>query len=199
MELIASSAVIFIMVMDPLGNVPLFLTALRHTEANRRRKIIMRELLIALAVMLLFLLGGRQFLAMFQLGGPALSVAGGVILMLIALRMIFPTAEKNLSEPVDDEPFIVPLAVPYLAGPSLLALEVVLITSNPGAWPWYLVALVIAWAISAVVLFYSYWLHKLVGEKALVATERLMGMVLVIIATQMALGGIGDFFGIPHP
>ncbi len=196
-ELIVSSAVVFALIMDPLGNVPLFLTALRSTAPERRRRVIVRELLIALVVMLVFLFGGRAFLDLFDIESSALTVGGGVILMLIALRMIFPTPERSLREPSpDDEPFIVPLAVPYFAGPSLLAMEVVVVSGNPAALTSYLVALILAWLVSAVVLYFSQGLHRVVGEKALVAVERLMGMVLVIIATQMTLSGIAEFFAV---
>lgn len=182
------------MIMDPLGNVPLFLAALRNTRPERRRRVVVRELLIALAVMLVFLFGGGLFMRLFNLDGSALSVAGGMILMLIALRMIFPTPERSLRERSDHEPFIVPLAVPYVAGPSLLAMLIVLVSSNPEALGSYLIAMVLAWLVSAVVLYFGGGLHRLLGEKALVAVERLMGMVLVIIATQMILDGLADFF-----
>lgn len=195
MDLIVSSAVIFVMIMDPMGNVPLFLTALKNTAPQRRRRVIVRELLIALGFMLVFLFGGQRFMELFRIDSSALSVAGGVILLLIALRMIFPTPQYNLREPVRvDEPFIVPLAVPYLAGPSLLAMIIVLVSQDPGALPWYLISLVLAWFLTAVVLFFSNGLHRILGENTLVAVERLMGMVLVIIATQMMLTGIAEFF-----
>lgn len=196
-ELVVSSAVVFVLIMDPLGNVPLFLTALRHTAPERRRRIVVRELLIALVVMLIFLFGGNAFMELFHVETPALAVAGGIILLLIALRMIFPTPERNLREASpDDEPFIVPLAVPYVAGPSLLAMEIVLVSGNPEALTSYLVGLVLAWLVTAVVLFFSHGLHRMLGEKVLVAVERLMGMVLVIVATQMGLEGIAAFFGL---
>lgn len=197
MALILSSAVMFVLIMDPLGNVPLFLTAMRTVSPERRRWVIIRELLIALVIMVLFLFGGQLFMRAFAIDQAALTVAGGIILMLIALRMIFPTAEKNLSEVVLGEPFIVPMAVPYVAGPSLLAIEVVLTSKNPDGLPYYLAALVLAWFISAVVLYFSHGLNRLIGEKVMVAVERLMGMVLVIIATQMTLSGIQEFFLAP--
>lgn len=197
MELIVSSTVIFIMIMDPFGNVPLFLAALRHTEPARRRRVIVRELLIALVVMLVFLFGGQGFMRLFQIDPAALTVAGGVILMLIALRMIFPTPERSLREPVtEDEPFIVPLAVPYVAGPSLLAMIIVLVSQNPEHLPWYLIALVTAWLLTSVVLYFSAALQRVLGDKTLMAVERLMGMVLVIIATQMTLEGIAQFYAL---
>nr|WP_255698202.1 MarC family protein [Tessaracoccus sp. ZS01] len=185
----------FFLVMDPLGNVPLFLTALRNTPEERRQWVILRELLIALAVMVAFLFAGRSLLDLLNIGNAALETAGGVILLLIAIRMVFPTAERNLREPhTDDEPFIVPLAVPYVAGPSLLAVEVVLISQNPADWPIFLGALILAWSVTAGILYLSGFLRRVVGDKTLIAIERLMGMILVILAVQMMLGGIKAFF-----
>lgn len=190
-----SAALTFLLVMDPLGNVPLFLAALRHTAPERRARVILREVLIALVIMLVFLGLGRFLLDLLHVWQEALTVAGGVILLLIAVRMVFPTEMRNLHEPVSGEPFIVPLAVPYLAGPSLLATEILVVSSGaPGMWPWWLLALVLAWAISAGVLLSAGWLQRFVGDRTLVAIERLMGMVLVMIAVQMMLDGLRDFF-----
>lgn len=190
-----SAALTFLLVMDPLGNVPLFLTALRHTAPERRVRVLARELLIALAIMLLFLAAGRAMLSVLHVSQEALTVAGGVILLLIAVRMIFPTNESNLQEVVHGEPFIVPLAVPYIAGPSLLATEILIVSSGrPGQWPLWLAALLAAWAVSAVVLLSAGWLQRYLGEKALTAIERLMGMVLVMIGVQMLMTGIHDFW-----
>lgn len=195
--MIISSALVFFLVLDPFGNLPLFLTALSRTAPERRKKVIVREQLIALAIMLAFLFGGQRFLQLFHISAPALSVGGGMILLLIALRMVFPTPDRSLKEPSpEDEPFIVPLAVPYLAGPSLLAMEIVMVSGNPDGLPSYLIALLVSWLVSAIVLYFSEGLVRVVGAKALVAVERLMGMVLVIVATQMSLEGIAHFFSI---
>ncbi|MGA4669040.1 MarC family protein [Propionibacteriaceae bacterium Y1923] len=189
-----SAALTFLLVMDPLGNVPLFLAALRNTAPERRVRVILRELLIALGIMLVFLFSGRFLLNLLHVSQEALMVSGGVILLLIAVRMVFPTPEKNLHEPVNGEPFIVPLAVPYLAGPSLLATLILVSNSGPAThWPWWLLALGVAWLVSAVVLLSAGWLQRFVGERALVATERLMGMVLVMIGVQMMLEGLKAF------
>lgn len=190
-----SAALTFLLVMDPLGNVPLFLAALRHTAPERRVRVILRELLIALVIMLIFMASGRLLLGLLHVSQEALMVAGGVILSLIAVRMVFPTPQSNLHEPVSGEPFIVPLAVPYVAGPSLLATEILVVSSAPaGMWPWGLLALLVAWAVSAVVLLSAGWLQRFVGDRALVATERLMGMVLIMISVQMMLDGFKAFF-----
>lgn len=194
-DLINFAATLFL-VMDPLGNIPLFLTALRPVDPKRRQFVILRELMIALAIMVIFLFLGGQFLNILHVTQPALSAAGGTILLIIAIRMMFPSPLTPIAERIDDEPFIVPLAVPYTAGPSVLATEVIFINQAPHRWPALLGALVIAWLASAVILYASGHLHKILGEKTLTAIERLMGMILVIISMQMLLGGIKEFFGI---
>ena len=195
MDVMLSSALTFLLVMDPLGNVPLFLSALRHTSHERRQWVILRECLIALALMVLFLFVGEGLLDLLHVDGPALTAAGGVILLLIAIRMVFPTPERNLKEPdLQEEPFIVPLAVPYVAGPSLLAVIVVLVSQTPTQWPWFLGGMVISWLLTTVTLYFSGFLQRVVGERVLIAVERLMGMILVILSVQMTFDGVKAFF-----
>lgn len=195
MEVLVSSAFTFVIVMDPLGNVPLFLSALRQTEPRRVQWVILRECLIALALMVTFLFAGSTLLTLLGVEEAALKAAGGVILLLIAIRMVFPTPEKSIKvEATHDEPFIVPLAVPYVAGPSLLAVIVVLVSQTPSAWPWFLGGLVAAWIITTVVLYFSGFLQRALGRRALEAVERLMGMILVILGVQMTFAGIKEFF-----
>jgi MarC family membrane protein len=187
---VVSAAVLLFLVMDPLGNVPFFLTALRHVEPARQGRVIVRELLIALGVLVFFLFAGRYILLVLHISEPALTLAGGVILFLIALRMIFPSAEKPLHEDVDGEPFIVPLAIPYVAGPSALATELLLMSREPGRWPEWLLALVLAWAAASVIIYFASGLRHVLGRKGLIAVERLMGMVLVTVSIQMLLTGV---------
>ena len=195
MALMLSSFVTFLLVMDPLGNAPLFLTSLQRTKPERRQWVILRECLIALGVMVAFLFLGRTMLSVLHIDDAALQAAGGVILLLISIRMVFPTPERNLAEPMThDEPFIVPLAVPYIAGPSLLAVIVVLVSQDADNWPWFLGGLVLAWLVTAVTLYFSGFLQRVVGTRALVAVERLMGMILVIMAVQMMFDGTKAFF-----
>lgn len=190
-----SAATLLFLVMDPVGNVPMFLTALRKVAPARKQRVILRELLIALAIMVVFLFAGRGLLAYLHVSREALTASGGVILLLIALKMMFPTNEANLEEPVPgDEPFVVPLAVPYTAGPSVLATEILLMSQDPSRWYLWLGALLLAWLASAVILYCSGYLERMLGERVLIAMERLMGMILVLLATQMLLSGIKDFF-----
>jgi multiple antibiotic resistance protein len=188
-----SAAVLLFFVMDPLGNVPLFLSALRHVQPSRYRLVIIRELLIALAILVLFLFTGRYLLQLLHVSGAALTAGGGIILLLIALRMIFPTRDRSLREEVAGEPFVVPLAVPYTAGPSLFATELLFMCSEPHRWPVWLGAVTLAWLASAVILYFASGLRKLLGDRGLTAVERLMGMLLVIVAVEMLMKGIADY------
>lgn len=188
-----SAAVLLFFVMDPLGNVPMFLTALRHVEPRRQRKVIVRELLIALGVLVVFLFAGRGLLALLHVSAPALTTAGGVILLLIALRMIFPAPERSLREDVHEEPFVVPLAIPYTAGPSTLATELLLMSQEPARWPTWLAAVLLAWLATSVILYFASGLRRILGERGLTAMERLMGMLLITVAIEMLMSGVREF------
>lgn len=190
-----SSAVLLFFVMDPLGNVPLFLSALRHVDPARYRPVIVRELTIALAILVVFLFAGRYLLGLLHVSAAALTTGGGIVLLLIALRMIFPSHERSLREEVEGEPFVVPLAVPYTAGPSTLATELLLMSREPERWPVWLGAVALAWLASAVILYFAGSLRKVLGERGLTAMERLMGMLLVIVAVEMLMSGIAEYLG----
>jgi len=192
---LASAFVLLVLVVDPFGNVPFFVAALKDVDPDRRRRVIVRELLIAYAVMVLFLFAGQPFLKILGISGPALTIAGGVILFLIALRMIFPRRGQSAQEEIEGEPFIVPLAIPYVAGPSVLAVEMLLMSENPSNWPIWLVAVTAAWAVTSVVVFFGSQVAERLGPRGLIAIERLMGMILVAIAIQMFLTGADSYFG----
>jgi MarC family membrane protein len=188
-----SAAVLLFFVMDPLGNVPLFLAALRHVDPARSRTVIVRELVIALVVMVVFLFLGRPVLELLHVSPAALTAGGGFILLLIALRMIFPSSEHSLREEADEEPFVVPLAVPYTAGPGLLATELLFMTREPDRWPVWLGAVGLAWLASAIILYYSSNLRTLLGDRGLTAVERLMGMLLVVVGVEMLMAGVAQY------
>lgn len=190
---IASAALLLFLVIDPLGNVPFFISAMKTVPAARQRWVMVRELLIALAVLVLFLFAGQPILGLLHISEPALTLAGGVILFLIALRMIFPSQDHKLGEEVGGEPFIVPLAIPYTAGPSALATELLLMSREPGRWPEWLFAVFAAWLAASLIILFAASFRRFLGEKGLIAMERLMGMVLVTVAIQMVMSGIALF------
>jgi multiple antibiotic resistance protein len=175
--------------MDPLGNVPIFLSVLKDVRPERRRRVLIREVLFAYMVLLFFFFLGRYFLVFLGLQPETISIAGGIVLFLIALRMIFPLERHVLAGAPEGEPFIVPLAIPLVAGPSTLA-AVLLLRSGSDTTVELLVAVTIAWALSAAILLSSNLLYKLLRERGLVAVERLMGMLLVMVAVQMFMNGV---------
>jgi MarC family membrane protein len=189
-----SATILLFLVIDPLGNIPFFLTALKRVEPHRQNRVIIRELVIAYVVMVIFLFAGRPLLDVLNISEPALTIAGGVILFLIALRMVFPPP-RSTQEELEGEPFIVPLAIPYVAGPSVLATELLLMSREPARWGNWLIALSLAWAATAVILMQASRVRAILGQRGMIAIERLMGMVLVAIAMQMFLSGVERYIG----
>lgn len=188
-----SAAVLLFFVMDPLGNIPLYLSALQAVEPERRRWVTVRELFFALGILIGFLFFGTSLLNALSISPPALRTAGGIVLMLIAIRMIFPTDQANLREEVREEPFVFPLAVPYTAGPSAMATELLLMSTQPERWPVWVAAILLAWVPAAIILCMAADLRRLIGDRGLKAMERLMGMLLVTVAVEMMMDGIGQY------
>ena len=188
-----SAFITLFLVMDPVGNVPLFLSVLQDVDSKRRQRVVARELLIALVALLAFLFGGSALLELLNLRQESISIAGAIILFLIAIRMIFPSPYGLMGETPDGEPFVVPLAIPAVAGPSAFAISMLLVTSDPSRMLDWSIALVAAWAATAVILMAAPLLLRALGHRGLIAMERLMGMILVIIAVQMFFDGIQAF------
>lgn len=190
---IAVAAVTLFLIMDPLGNMPVFNAVLSRVDPARRPAIVARELVIALAVLLGFLFTGNAILGFLGLSQPSLSIAGGVLLFIISLRMILPGRYEPVADVEKEDPFIVPLAVPLIAGPSTIAVLLLLSSTRPGQIVDWVLALLLAWAGATVLLVASPKLLAVLGTRGSRALERLMGMILVIIATQMLLDGIREF------
>lgn len=188
-----SAALLLFLVMDPLGNVPLFLSVLKNMTPARRRVVLARELLIALGALLVFLYGGRWILAALHLQQESVSIAGGIVLFLIGVRMIFPPLEGLFGPVQGGEPLIVPLAIPAIAGPSTMAMLMLLGHQHPGRTVDWTIALLAAWLGTAIVLFGSTALYRWLGDSVLQALEKLMGMLLVAVSVQMLLDGIATF------
>lgn len=179
--------------MDPLGNIPLFLSILKSVPAAKRKRIILRESCIALVILVLFLLFGQYILEAMHISQPALAIAGGIILFLISIKMIFPSNGHDDQQKAAVEPFIVPLAVPLIAGPSTMTMVMLLASQAPYNIPRWLLALFVAWLITTTILVFADFLRKILGERGLIAIERLMGMVLTTMAVQMFLTGFEQF------
>ncbi len=185
-----SAGILLFLIMDPLGNIPLFLSLLKNVAPHRRRLVLIRELIIALVVLFVFLFGGKYLLEALQLKAESVSIAGGIVLFLIGIRMIFPPKDGIFGGDVDAEPFIVPMAIPAVAGPSTMAAVMLLANSNPGRTVDWSIALFLAWLATSILLVSSTYLYRWLGHRVLMALERLMGMLLVALSVQMFLDGV---------
>lgn len=178
------------LLMDPIGNIPLYVSILKDIDPARQRKIILRELLIALGIIVLFSFLGNYILRLLHVSQETIMISGGIILFLIAIRMIFPNASgsSSLGHSEHGEPFIVPLAIPLVAGPSVLA--AVMIYANHESH-WTMVGSIIsAWIVTFIILIASPFLKKVLGVRCITAGERLMGLLLTLIAVQMFVEGV---------
>ncbi|CAL4043682.1 YhgN family NAAT transporter [Buchnera aphidicola] len=192
---IISATILLILIMDPLGNLPIFMSVLKNIESNRRRIVLIREMIISLIIMLLFLFAGERILSALNLRTETVSISGGIILFLIAVKMIFPSEEETNNIIIsDEEPFLVPLAMPLIAGPSLLATLILLSHQYPNKILYLSGALIIAWSVTVIILLSSELFLRLFSKKGVSALERLMGLVLIMLSTQMFLDGIQSWF-----
>lgn len=180
------------LLMDPIGNIPVYIAVLKDIDPSRQRRIIIRELIIALAIIILFTFLGEYLLDILKVGQETILISGGIILFIIALKMIFPSGKSYGMEGFEQgEPFIVPLAIPLVAGPSVLA--AVMIYSHRESTPLLIGSICIAWAITTLILFTAPFLKKILGSRGITACERLMGLLLTLMSIQMFLEGLTLF------
>lgn len=193
-----ATVVLLMILLDPLGNIPLLISLLRPLEPTRRQRIVLRENAIAALLLIIFVFIGDWLLSALRLSAPALEISGGLILFLIAVRMVFPAASNHHEDDAsrESEPLIVPIAVPMIAGPAALA--TVLLTSRQEPQVLSLIgAILVAIVINTLVLLAGERLARLFGKPGLAAMERLMGLVLTTMAVQMLISGIKAAFLLP--
>ena len=188
-----SNAVLLFFVIDPFGLIPLYAALLVRVRPERRMRILVRELLIALAALIVFLFAGKYLLSLLHISESALAIAGALILFLIALPMVFPSIKLSMETEGSAEPLIVPLATPLFAGPSALTL-VMLIGSGSGRWPEGVLTVLAAWLAASCVLLLGNAIAARIGRRGLIALERLMGMFLVAMSVEMLLSGLTEYF-----
>lgn len=191
---VLSIAFALFLLMDSIGNIPIFVSILKNVDPKRQRTIIIRELIIALVIIVIFYFIGETLLSFLSVKMPTIMISGGIILFLIAIKMIFPTKQDAHADPhLDSEPFIVPLATPLVAGPAVLAAVMLYSGQHTHSSITILTAIVVAWGASFLILLSSSLWRKLLGERGLVACERFMGLILTLIAVQMFLQGVEMF------
>lgn len=190
-----SAAILLVLVLDPFGNIPLVISALSRVPRERHARVVLRECVFAYVILLAFMAGGRTFMQWLQLSDVSLSIAGGIILFLIALRMVFAHPDGIFGDMRDGEPFLVPLAVPAIAGPSALATVMLMASRDPVHLGTWVLAVSVAMGVTTVVLLGASRLQAALGDRAIAAFERLMGLVLTAVAVQMLLNGVQTFVG----
>lgn len=192
MDWLISSVITLCLIMDPFGNIPLFISALKKVAPERRKIVLIRELGIAVLIMLVFLFVGDWFMRAFGIHSFSMSIAGGIILFIISAKLVFGNDTEPTSDPKDEEPFVVPLAIPLVAGPAVLSM-IMILSAQHGNKLDTLWAILAASLFNSVVLMLSFPISKLLGKRGLVAIERLSGMILVLMSVNMIMGGISEF------
>ncbi len=185
-----SIAFFLFLLMDAVGNIPLYISVLKKFSPTRQRIIILREMLVALGLIIAFLFMGDALLNILNISDEAVQIAGGIILLIICLQMVFPKEDRH--EKIEEEPFIVPLAIPFIAGPAILAAVIIYARQHVG-FSIMVVAIILAWIPSLIILLGASYLKHILGNKGIAAIEKLMGLLLTLIAVQMFLTGIHTF------
>ena len=189
-----SAFILLLLVLDPFGSLPVFISILGSVDPGRRTRVAVREAAIAFAVLVVYMVAGQGFLTLMRLSERSLEVAGGVILIIIAIRMIFGGGEIYGADTRGREPFIFPLAVPLLAGPSAMATVLLLASRQPEHLVQWIGALTAAMAVSGMVLLGADRIRRALGTQMVAAVEKLMGLVLTAVATEMILAGLKRYF-----
>lgn len=183
-----SMALSLFLLIDPIGNIPFFISALKGVPSHKHLKIIVRELIIALGIMIIFNYLGDYLLSSLNINPYSVLISGGIILFLLSLKMIFPDENNSfIKYSPEKEPFIVPLAVPLIAGPAVLAAIMLYSRQNEIN---SVLAILFAWIFSTLILVFSPFLHRILGKRGIIACERLMGLILIMVSIQMFLGGM---------
>lgn len=198
MQEFLSTVILLFIVIDPVGLAPMVQGMLKKYTPDKQKAILKRELIVALGLLLLFFFSGKFLLTLLGLEPATLNISGGILLFLVALGMVFPAKDMFSSAgrtPGQDEPFIVPIAMPLMAGPSSLAIIMLHASQSPDSVSQmtYAAAIVTAWFFSGVVLFLAQKFLRLLGDKGTIALERMMGMILIMISVQMFMNGLAAY------
>lgn len=194
MDLI-SAIILLVIVTDPLGNLPIVMTCLEGTK--RPYRFITREVILATIVLLAALFLGPALLRLLHLSEEALRLAGGIVLFLIAIKLIFPTDTSWMGVKKGEEPILFPLAVPLVAGPSAVATVMLFAAQYPQRMGIWVIAILVTMAVSLVAFFFAPAVNRIVGHRGLSAFQRLMGMLLTVIAVQMLITALKEIFIFP--
>lgn len=190
---LVSATILLLVVLDPIGNIPIFISTVEQLEPARKVKVIARECFIAYLILIVFALGGNRVMSLMHLSSYALGITGGIVLFIIALRMTFRQPQGIFGDDMDGEPLIFPLAVPLFAGPSAIAFVLLMTTNAPERLPEWILSITIACLISSIVLIAGSQLFRFIGKRGMRAMETLLGLILAAVAVQMLLDGVGVY------
>lgn len=185
-------AFMLFLIMDPIGNVSSFLSLVKEIPPKKQLWIIVREMLIALGFMLLFNEIGEYIFNLLHISDTVVRLSSGLILFLVAIKILFPSVDSPRANLPKGEPFVIPLAIPLIAGPALLA-TIMLYAHDIPSRPLMFGAILLAWVAASIVLLAAPYLKKMLGDNGLMACERLMGMILVLLAIQRFAEGVQLF------
>ncbi|WP_367670612.1 YhgN family NAAT transporter [Sodalis-like secondary symbiont of Drepanosiphum platanoidis] len=193
MKKIISDIIFLLLIIDPLGNLPIFINILKNINYKRRFFIIIREMIFSLFIMFIFLFFGEKILFFLNLKNYVVSISGGIILFLIALKMIFLENKDKSIIKKNNEPFLVPIAIPLISGPSILSSLIIFSHNYSNNIKYVIFILFISWLIALIILLISNYLIKFLGKQGMIAIERIMGLILIMISIQMILNGIKSY------
>lgn len=183
------------LIANPIGVVPVFVALVKDFDAARQRRILLRESIISFLIAVPFIFVGKYFLDALDIESYALSVCGGVLVLIIAIKMIFPDPVTEGGEIVKKEPFIVPIATPMITGGGVLSTIMIIAEQEKNDMN-ILLAACVAWIAVTIIVVCSSYLNKILGKRGLIAMEQLMGMLLALLAMNIIVGGAQNFMKI---
>jgi multiple antibiotic resistance protein len=188
-------AILLFLVSDPFGNLPLVLATLRSLPDREYRHAVIRETAVAFFLLAIFAWLGQSILLRFGIAQASLHVAGGIVLFIISLRMIFPGRKDPLDEGYQEDPWFVPIAVPAIAGPAAITTVILLKTQSNVTLFEVLGALAFVFVVSLLIFVFGRRVAEWLKPTGMKALERLAGMFLCLLAVNMTLFGIKLYFG----
>ncbi len=194
-----STTFLLFFVMDPIGNIPIFAIVLENKTLKQKNWIVVREVIFSLIVLILFLFIGNSILNYLNISQSSLKISGSIILFIISIRMIFPMATHSqtqhyiFGELPEGEPFLFPLAIPSLAGPSAITTVILISNQNPNMIDIWMISIFVSCILALLILLSSNYILRFIGKKGIYALEKLMGMALIAISVEMFLKGIKEF------
>ena len=202
-----NSFILFFVTIDTIGNLPFFLSLTEGAKIKKRNQIAIRSIIIAFFIMIGFAYLGRYLLDAISVSLDSLKIAGGIILMVLAIDILFEKRkirrEKKVEDALDEKNFeeiiIFPMAIPFIAGPSALT-TIILLIGNYANFPEYqisvIIALVAALAVSLILMIGANFIVKYIPQQILHTTARVMAFILAALATQFVIDGIKASFNI---